>query len=1162
MGQISFRGQKPKYCNLVAITTGSKKDVVLGDGEVWLVDSTNASKVDGRGLYDSYIKGDGTTAAKNLTVHKIDNIPATDPVPTEGSSNPVSSGGVYNALQNVDIDVDSALSENSENPVENRVITEALDGKQDTITDLATIRSGAALGATAMQSASLGELTNVSSGVDVVNLNSGEVLYKQPNSDTWTVLALGDLSVLLEPISYAVRVNDQMGTTTLNFYKTSSTANIQVLVSSKSRDNQIPGAEWTDTGEQVTLYVEKRDSTGQWSTEVSMIVNTDEVITVNIRSALTAGNNLLRFHATGVTTEVTSPFLIYNVELLVISPTVSLDNLAWTTPLMGDLVIPLNYTGEMNKTVHIDVLDEDGDSIYDDPYEEVVGMSTQTGSARDFTLGHPVESGVYTVMAWVTTDDPEVFSNTAGKQFLWLADGAVGKWLVINSLAQELTNWTDNTVMQYFLYDTSGTTSSLQFTLTKDGSTIYTSSQTSVERGLNSLVIPLEIDSAITRFNVVLTATDIPAEGETAVTFGTWTLPVENSVNYAAVSGAVFQLNPKTRTNADSNRDKVINAVTGQEVPTTLTGITFSAADMWTTDSNGERCMQVNAGQRVVIGFNPFETNVAQGTGVCIEVDFKTDNVSDYSAVCVDMSNDYQNSFVGLRIGPSRMLLCTQATNSEEEQELVIDDGVRMRSAVTVIPRAYTFQNTAGTTNYLNLVRYYIDGKINRVFEIQNTDVLQTTGGIVIGSDDCDVTIYNLRVYRAKLDPANVHQNYINFLSTNALKAEEKTFNDVYDNGELSFNKVREKGINCFVADKPFRSLKVDSEYDLGGPSDRRDVTLELYILSAIYNYIKANPIRQGGQGTSSMRYWEWNQRLRTLSATTIIYGVNEEIIDTTTHVIDIWSHVPKVADITMKKNWASSMQDHKLGSVNTLTDLWKAMGYSNAASDEDEKVRISVYQEPFVGWYKKVLMDDSIKYVCMGDFTGGPHKGDKKCFGYNLSEFPQLMSMEGCNNDPVLTNFKMPWDSEHVMVDTSDDILVMYRTGYDASGNAQWTKAWEQDFGSIEGGDSNAVAMEKLESFIDAYNDIYRYNPYIAPWEGTVAALNAAAAQWAASYRNGDMSSAVYTTKITTEYWLTAADAVAGASQYDLYCFDPSTQTFYPSTIDGVVQNVGEYLA
>lgn len=71
MGQIVFNGQKPKYCNLTAITTGSKKDYVIPAGEVWLIDSTNASKTDGTGKYDYYIIGDNSKTASQLAANKM-----------------------------------------------------------------------------------------------------------------------------------------------------------------------------------------------------------------------------------------------------------------------------------------------------------------------------------------------------------------------------------------------------------------------------------------------------------------------------------------------------------------------------------------------------------------------------------------------------------------------------------------------------------------------------------------------------------------------------------------------------------------------------------------------------------------------------------------------------------------------------------------------------------------------------------------------------------------------------------------------------------------------------------------------------------------------------------------------------------------------------------
>ena len=70
----------------------------------------------------------------------------------------VARSGSYNDLTDKPVIpvVDKALSDTSENPVQNKIVNEAIGKKQDTISDLETIRSGAALGATSYQKPSTG----------------------------------------------------------------------------------------------------------------------------------------------------------------------------------------------------------------------------------------------------------------------------------------------------------------------------------------------------------------------------------------------------------------------------------------------------------------------------------------------------------------------------------------------------------------------------------------------------------------------------------------------------------------------------------------------------------------------------------------------------------------------------------------------------------------------------------------------------------------------------------------------------------------------------------------------------------------------------------------------------------------------------------------------
>ena len=70
----------------------------------------------------------------------------------------VATSGSYNDLNDkpsIPV-VDAALSDTSENPVQNKIVNDAIGKKQDTISDLETIRSGAARGATSYQKPSTG----------------------------------------------------------------------------------------------------------------------------------------------------------------------------------------------------------------------------------------------------------------------------------------------------------------------------------------------------------------------------------------------------------------------------------------------------------------------------------------------------------------------------------------------------------------------------------------------------------------------------------------------------------------------------------------------------------------------------------------------------------------------------------------------------------------------------------------------------------------------------------------------------------------------------------------------------------------------------------------------------------------------------------------------
>ena len=63
-------------------------------------------------------------------------------------------------------------------------------------------------------------------------------------------------------------------------------------------------------------------------------------------------------------------------------------------------------------------------------------------------------------------------------------------------------------------------------------------------------------------------------------------------------------------------------------------------------------------------------------------------------------------------------------------------------------------------------------------------------------------------------------------------------------------------------------------------------------------------------------------------------------------------------------------MQYHKMGSVNSFTDLWKAVGLTNEGIEQDSKARVSIYQETFVGFEKQTARGRNVTYKFVGLFT------------------------------------------------------------------------------------------------------------------------------------------------------------------------------------------------
>lgn len=208
-------------------------------------------------------------------------------------------------------------------------------------------------------------------------------------------------------------------------------------------------------------------------------------------------------------------------------------------------------------------------------------------------------------------------------------------------------------------------------------------------------------------------------------------------------------------------------------------------------------------------------------------------------------------------------------------------------------------------------------------------------------------------------------------------------------------------------------------------------------------------------------------------------------------------------------------MQSHKIGSVNSYEDLYREMGLLNEAMQTEmyKNARVAVYQMPFVCFEKSLNDDGESVYTFKGLYTFGPDKGDKYTFGYDTDLFPDMISIEGADNSPLCTLFRVPWNPNKSYIAYNED-----EEAFQYNGANSW------DFGAGE--------LENISKFIPAYNIVYQCSPRLLPFNGTLDELNAQLAD----YKNQPY-----------EFWIAKAGDV---NQYNVYYFESAEGRFIPSDI------------
>ena len=866
-----------------------------------------------------------------------------------------------------------------------------------------------------------------------------------------------------------------------------------------------------ETGESGTLTIERRaDSTSQWRkvgtvSIMSVPYDSNQYTDIDISDILEAGSQQIRVIVKGDNSGESTKYISF---VSIIKTTLALSFATqWQTPITEDVMLLSYYMqGAVAKTLHVRVYGIDGVSYRDTQFS--IGSSVFTETPKTFEFRDTdsdqvkvLEHGIHKIEAWLTVDGGDTTTDKIYSQVMVASDSQnTNTYVIVNNVKQKVDNWTETNLFNYSVYNPSGQPTDIVFDITdyKGTSSYLHYVASNIESGV---IIPFnnmfEIESTSQTLNAYVHIKDsLNTELANVVS-----MVVDNSSNFAAVSGASFILNPKVRSNSESNPNTITNSANGDSVGSTFTNFAFTN-DGWVDDENGVKCLRVPAGRELDIDYESFTDFIGttQNTAsLSFEFDFKTRYISDETLPILRMcSYNTNGNPIGFELRPLEAVFMTGSKQTRRDQDIMFQEGVRTHVAVNII---YNIAQTG-----MNYIRIFVNGIINREIEYLANDSfvgyvsnVQTSQGIRIGSTGADIDIYSIRVYKKKLSATDIRQNYISALPTAQEKIAFRDSNDILsDDGTISFSKTFEK-YNCLIW-----TGKVPSYIQKDGVADGG--TLQIHIQDDALHSGVINNMGIKGQGSSSKGYWKWNHQYAMNSDSVF---VSEDGVTTINGAYQLTSDSPAAIKLVSKLNWASSMQSHKMGETNAYNDLWKKIVGGNTITQTPgyENCRVAVIEKPFFYFIKETPDSEPIFY---GMVTFGSAKADKPTFGYDKNKFPDILMLEGSDNGKPLTEHRVPWMDDEVSYNAKEEAFIYNKE-----------VSWDYDMGNLN----------MASYFKNAFNYVFQHNLNILPHEGNLTALK------------GDSDAS-----INVQYWVTEAEG--SVRQYDLFRWDFITNSWVPASI------------
>ena len=395
------------------------------------------------------------------------------------------------------------------------------------------------------------------------------------------------------------------------------------------------------------------------------------------------------------------------------------------------------------------------------------------------------------------------------------------------------------------------------------------------------------------------------------------------------------------------------------DIACTFTNYNWTS-DGWQIDNDGYTVHRVTGDARLIIPLKMFASDF-RTTGGTIEFEFATSNVRDYDTEVISC---YSGN-IGFKMTAQMAML--KSEQSEISTQYKEDEHIRL---------AFVIEKRAEN----RLIYIYLNGIMCGAAQYPTDDDFTQSSpvNITIGSNDCTIDLYNIRVYKNDLTRYQILDNWIADTQDINLKIDRYTRNNIYDAyGNIVINKL--------PSNLPYLILKAKTLPQYKG----NKITLDAEYVNPLYTSksFTATGAQADVQGTSSAGYARKNYKIKYKNGfvqngeTSSGYKLRDDSIPTST--------------FTYKADVASSEGANNVELVRLYND---SCPYKTPPQKENASVRQGIDGFPIV-----IFQNDGDNTTFIGRANFNNDKGTPEVYGFTDGD----ESWETLNNTSNRALFK-----------------------------------------------------------------------------------------------------------------------------------------------------------